>query len=202
VPGEPATTPLKVVLNPHPITGDLSSSDLAQANVAAEAPTAAGWETVIQIGDRPAVMVRQTPQRQVWVGFDAPNWGSTPAFVIFWSNVFDWVGGAAQQFAWHPLSEWQASWQRVDPPEPAAAGLWPGIYQEQGAMRRAFNTLDLRLSSATPASWQESLRRLPLSQRAAVPLAPGLLLAALALLALAALTWRPAEMDVLPSHGS
>jgi hypothetical protein len=138
------------------------------------------------------------------VGFDAPDWGSTPAFVIFWTNVFDWVSGPAGQFAWHPLTEWQASWKRIEPPPLAAggAGLWPGVYQGPGQELRAFNALDLRLQSGEPAAWQEALRHLPLAQRAGWPLAPALLLFALALLALAGLTWRPAELDGQPSHES
>jgi hypothetical protein len=50
------------------------------------------WQTILSINDHPAVAIRESPARQVWVGFASDVWPRSSDFVIFWTNVFDWIG--------------------------------------------------------------------------------------------------------------
>jgi hypothetical protein len=41
----------------------------------------------------------------VWIGLDAPDFARTPEFVIFWTNVFDWLAGGDTD----PAQQWVAA---------------------------------------------------------------------------------------------
>jgi hypothetical protein len=134
-------------------------------------------------------MVRMESRPQVWVGFDSATWGRTPAFVIFWANVFDWVGGR-EKFTSYPLTQWTPRWQARHPQDLAGPpGLWPGLYRDSTGEFRAFNTLDLHTAAPPTASWPK-LQRVSDLHRRGLPVAAALLLGALTALILAALTWR------------
>jgi hypothetical protein len=80
----------------HPIAANVNWNDVIQ-NVSA-AKTQAGWKPVVMIGNEVLVAVRESPARQVWIGFDSPDWPRTSDFVIFWSNVLDWVGQRGEDY--------------------------------------------------------------------------------------------------------
>ena len=42
--------------------------------------------------------VCQQPVRRVWIGFQSDVFPHYPDFVIFWSNVFDWLGDGGQDY--------------------------------------------------------------------------------------------------------
>jgi hypothetical protein len=131
-------------------------------------------------------MVRTDARPQVWIGFDSPTWDRTTAFVVFWTNVFDWISGQ-EKFASYPLAQWTPQWQARHPQDLAGPpGLWPGLYRDSAGELRAFNTLDLHTPAPPTASWP----RMSSSQRHGIPVAAALLLAALTALVLAVLTWR------------
>ena len=46
------------------------------------------------VNDHLAVAVRESPVRQVWIGFTLIRILRTSDFVVFWTNVFDWIGQA------------------------------------------------------------------------------------------------------------
>jgi hypothetical protein len=89
-----------VTVAAHPVSAGVDWADAKPqaAGVPPPAPSAPGqgWRAVVSVGDRPAVAVRETPHRQVWIGFDAPDFARQPEFVIFWTNVFDWLAGGAE----------------------------------------------------------------------------------------------------------
>jgi hypothetical protein len=83
-----------VTVAAHPVSAGVDWTD-ARPQAAGAPPVEGGqaWRAVVSVGGRPAVAVRESPQRQVWIGFDAPDFARTPEFVIFWTNVFDWLAG-------------------------------------------------------------------------------------------------------------
>lgn len=72
------------------------SAELVDARVAA-AP-AAGWTPLVTVADRMVVGVHEQPARQAWIGFDSPAMARKPEFVVFWTNVFNWVGQGGEAF--------------------------------------------------------------------------------------------------------
>jgi hypothetical protein len=87
---EQQTGEMEVV--PHPITADVDWKRIGAQVRSADAPH--GWNALVTKGGVPLVAVTETPVRQVWVGFDAPLWGVSTDFVVFWSNVLDWAGAS------------------------------------------------------------------------------------------------------------
>jgi hypothetical protein len=67
----------------------------------------AGWLPLVTNGKTCLLAVHDSPP-QVWVSLNDPNWPSTPDYVIFWTNVFDWLGGKEGDFL-----------LQRDPPPPA-----------------------------------------------------------------------------------
>jgi hypothetical protein len=102
-----------VTVAAHPVSAGV---DWADAKLQATgSPPGHGWRTVVSVADRPAIAVRESPHRQVWIGLDAPDFARTPEFVIFWTNVFDWLAGGDTD----PAQQWVAATVppiRIPPP--------------------------------------------------------------------------------------
>jgi hypothetical protein len=92
-----------VTVAAHPVSAGVDWDDAKPQ--ATGRPPGVGWRAVVSICDRAAVAVREAPQRQVWIGFDASDFARTPDFVIFWTNVFDWLAGGAVD----PAQHWSAT---------------------------------------------------------------------------------------------
>jgi hypothetical protein len=165
-------------------------------------------------GGSPILAVRQTPVRQVWVGFWSARWAQQVDFVIFWTNIFDWLGGGESRFVSQAPHALEAGWEAVAPPMPPAPGtpayppgMSPGLYRRGDALIavNAWVPADLNpLSPATasvfaPAArgamaWQQQLRELLALHPARRALAPWLAVLAMALVVAAAVgqAMRPA----------
>ena len=51
----------------------------------------------------------------VWVNVDLDVWSQDTPFVIFMTNVFDWVGATADsQLTAHPIAQLEQEWTRVE----------------------------------------------------------------------------------------
>ena len=134
----------------HPVSAGVDWAD-ARAQ-AVGAPPGRDWRAVVSIGGHPAVAVRESPHRQVWIGMDAPDLARTPAFVIFWTNVFDWLAdgtasggagragdasGAAQQWASRvfppiqipspPAADWRAKLATLKPARAASRDVTSAV---------------------------------------------------------------------------
>jgi hypothetical protein len=46
----------------------------------------------VSVGDSVLVAAREQPVREVWVGFQSGDFPRHADFVLFWSNVFNWLG--------------------------------------------------------------------------------------------------------------
>jgi hypothetical protein len=145
---EQQTGEMEVV--PHPITADVDWKRIGAQVRSADAPH--GWNALVTKGGVPLVAVTETPVRQVWVGFDAPLWGVSTDFVVFWSNVLDWAGGAGEEaYDSEQVQVVGDEWERADdlsgspPPEIDPA---PGVYRRSDGRLRALNCVDLSVPSS------------------------------------------------------
>jgi hypothetical protein len=156
----------------------------AGLDVADERPPQ-GWTTLVDADGQPLVAVRPAPPNQVWVGFDSPQWAATPDFVIFWTNVFDWVAGGTRSLAAHPLREWDPQWK---PTDPTHAEPWPGLHRRSDGTIRAFNPPNVPIPPLRETHWREAIAALA-AEPGRLDLSPPLLIAALVCLTLASVAW-------------
>jgi hypothetical protein len=142
----------------------------------------------------------------VWVGLDSPQWATQPEYVVFWANVFDWLGGSGgPEFRGYPVRPLGTGWKRVDGDDAGGAGggepgLWPGLYERaDDAARRGVNALDVQFppvdaatTGAAGGDWRRALGRALAEVDRGGSLAPALLVLALCCVAASALVWRRA----------
>jgi hypothetical protein len=176
----------------HPVTAVVDWPKITRSVVVSAAPSAREWTPLVTLRGHTLVAVRELPSRQVWVGFDSPQFPREPDFVVFWTNVFNWLrggsaGGDRDHFTARPVAPLSASWSRHEPP-PAdvQANVWPGLYAHPDGRRFAANALDLRPGATQPTA----LAALPTQLVGGASLSPWLLLTALACLLVSAATWR------------
>lgn len=136
----------------HAITRGINWGALPLMPAATEPPS--GWEPLVRSGGRVVLASQAEPARRVWIGFATDQWATQAQFVIFWTNVFDWIGQAGRQFSSAPLEERTDDWQPLTSP----AGF-PGIYRRGDGVERAFNTLADRLQppEALTRDWRQRL---------------------------------------------
>jgi hypothetical protein len=190
---EPTAQP---VIADHPVTKGVTWADVGRPALASET-LPAGWTPLVSVSGKAWVAAREQPSRAVWVGFDTSEWAQSPAFVVFWGNVLNWVGAGGERFAAYPVGSLDdADWKPVElagllpgtaPPEPK---LWPGLYQRSDGTLRAINAPDVPIPPPpAKADWQERLAAVA-KQARQVDLAAALAAAALICLVLAAWTWK------------
>jgi len=179
----------------HPVMAALEKVDwesLARDGLAE--PVGDGWKSVLRIGEKTAIAVRETPARQVWVGISMQKLASSPEFVILWSNIFDWVGGGGEEFVAQTTGQLEAGWRAVEAqPQDLKPGWWPGIYHRSDGALLAVNAPDVPLSRVKENNWRAQMAELAREFREATRvrwLTTPLLLAAMILLVVAVLTWR------------
>ena len=112
---------------------------------------------------------------------------------MFWTNVFDWVGGSGGAvYHAEPVSALGSGWRAVDGEEVGGEpGLWPGLYEraEDGA-RRAVNALDVRFPPGSrKTDWRRRLADALGSSSRRREMTPALLVGSVACLALAMPFW-------------
>ena len=156
--------------------------------VPSQAP--AGWQSLVSLGGHPLVAIHPDGSRQVWVGLNDPGWAATPDFVVFWTNVFEWIGGGDEHLAAHDLREWGPQWKPLGS-TPGQTGFWPGLYQRSDGATRAFNAPDVMLPPPPHVDWRAKFAGLGRRAGKREVTAP-LILSALACLAAAAALWRRA----------
>jgi hypothetical protein len=174
----------------HPILAGVDWSAIAQGVALAPEPPGAGWTTLATVAGKPILAIREGETRQVWVGFESQVFARTPAFVVLWTNVFDWAGAGAEGFAAGRIGQDVAGAKRLAPDrlsDDIDATRWPGLfYTGQGKL--AVNAGPVAFGAGS-ADWAARLSQLRLSDGTGVELAPWLALAALACLLGAAATW-------------
>jgi hypothetical protein len=156
-------------------------------------PPGEGWQPIVTANGRPCVAVRQWPARQVWIGFDSATFARRPDFVVFWTNVFDWLAGE-DEYTSEPVRPLSSEWQRDDAvcgPR-LTADPTTGVFRSPAGGLVALNALDLgRRIVPAAGDWSARLAALGVARGGSWPLAPGLLVVAMVVLAVGAATWTP-----------
>ncbi len=87
-----ATTPVRLEFD-HPLSRGVDWPKLVTGSRGHSGP-GEGWQTIVSQAERVLVATRDAGDgvRQVWVGIDAPDFALRPDFVVFFANIFDWLG--------------------------------------------------------------------------------------------------------------
>jgi hypothetical protein len=195
----------KVRVVDHPIAAHVRDWNAIGADATAALPPGDGWTPIVQADRHTLVAVReQSSTRQVWVGFSSSTFSRSSDFVIFWTDVFDWLGGdAASEFRTEPVSRLDPTWARdaVLSGASVTADPSPGVYRGRTGELRAMSATDLKITKSTSLDWIEKLANLLKHPRtgATTDLSNSLLLAALALIAVAGLFWNPRRASKTPT---
>jgi len=67
------------------------------------------WQPVVSVAGHVVVAARSEPFRQVWIGFDSADFEARPDFVLFWSNIFNWLGDGGPTYDWNESMKKMAS---------------------------------------------------------------------------------------------
>jgi hypothetical protein len=115
------------------------------AKAASKPPRGEGWTPVVSIGDAILVARRESPARQVWIGFDQQAWAQSPDFVVFWTNVFQWIGGDDATWQAMDLVKLSSDWKPQTPlPAGAEENAWPGVYRNGAGDMLAMNAAPVK----------------------------------------------------------
>jgi Aerotolerance regulator N-terminal len=168
----------------HPITANVSHWPAA-ADAAVAPP--AGFSPIVLRGGKTLVAMGKG---QAWVNLDLQSWATSPDLVIFFTNLFDWLGQTTEpRYASHAPELLGVDWQRVDDsPAPGGikAGEWPGLYRRSDGVIRAINAPDVAWSNAENDDGLPKLSTAAASGESMTNLAPIVCIAAIALVAMAA----------------
>jgi hypothetical protein len=187
--GEPTITT-------HPVTASVDWLAALHAVSIALAPPE-GFSPLVTVAGRVAVAYRDEPARQIWVGFDSSTFPRTPDYVIFWSNVFTWLGGGVGTFVAHPVAIIAPSWTATVPTPPGVdPRAWPNVYKRPDGSLFATTAFAPQASAATKSSTPPSRPNVATNL---LNLQPRLLLASIACIVLAALAWRSARSPRCPA---
>jgi len=206
--GDPVTPagPGAIEVMSHPVTRNLEAG-FRTDSIRLIRPAPAGWTPVVRIGGNTAVAVRDGPVRRVWVGLDSAQLARQPEYVVFWTNVFDWLGGSGGvEFRGYPVGALGAGWKRVDGDDAGGTGdarageepgLWPGLYERaDDRARRGVNALDVHFPPVGPATtgeaegdWRRALDRAAARVERGVGLGPALIALALWCVTASVLVW-------------
>lgn len=119
-----------------------------------------GFRTIVRLGSRTIFAIRERPARQAWVPWGVQTrWPSDPSFVVFWTNLLDWVGGGGEHYGAAPIGEpageWTVSRTVGDVRDPSPA-WWPGLYRNGAGRFIAVNASgDIDHDSAGESPWPE-----------------------------------------------
>jgi len=180
----------------HAVMRELGKVDWGAmaADGVAELPEGGGWEVLVKVSEKAVLAVKNGPVRQVWVGVSTQKMASSPEFVILWSNIFDWVGEGGEELVSRTTGNLGTDWKPLEPlPAGLKPGWWPGIYRRADGAMLAVNAPDVVGSEVSAGDWKARLAGVAKEQRELVGmrwLTTQLLLSAMGLMVIAAMTWR------------
>ncbi|MGD0461849.1 MAG: hypothetical protein ABSB74_05105 [Tepidisphaeraceae bacterium] len=153
------------------------------------------WQAIVSAGGAAIVAVRDAPVRQAWIGFRADGFARRPDFVVFWSAIFDWLGGAGSpDYTSGKVGPLAGNWRLQEPPglslSAEDAGLVPGLYKSGDGKLVAVNASAPPISPPSPGDGPGKLKALAALHNQNAPLAGATLLGAMGLIGLSAATWR------------
>ena len=113
----------------HPVTRTADLRELVTAPRVGGGPADDGrgaWRTLVRDGDDVLLAVRESPARQAWVGVDTTAIAGSPAFVVLWTDLLDWLGGGAAAWTNGP---WRDGLTPADAAD-ASLAAGPGFYRD------------------------------------------------------------------------
>ncbi len=188
-------SPARIEIAEHQVTHGVSWSDVGSPGIATAEPPA-GWTRLVSVGGKTWVAVREQPTRAVWVGFDMSGWARSSDFVVFWANVFNWIGSGGEQFASHPVGLLDGNWTPIELAPSALspeAGLWPGLYRRADGILRTLHAPATPQSQVPNTPWQDRLERWRRETTRRLPLAPIFLIISLICIGITTLLWKKKE---------
>lgn len=182
----------EITARPHPLLKGVDDWHAVSASASlTSSPPGEGWTKLVWTGNRTLVAVKEGDIRQTWIGFDSRSFARTPAFVIFWTNVFDWTAGGNEGFSASPISQSDQVMHRLAPEKLATdidPAHWPGLF-DTGSGKLAQNTSPVNFTHAQTANWPAQLSHLRLPPATGLDLTPWLAIGAIFCLLGAAATW-------------
>jgi hypothetical protein len=183
---------LEVEVEAHPVTEHVEWHVVLEGMRVAPAP--AGWRSLVWAGDTPVIAVRENQARQVWVGGELSAWSRRGDFVVFWTNVFDWLGGGSAAYVSQGPAQIGEQWSVVELAPiagEAEPGLWPGVYEHEDGRLLAVNAPPVWIDGLPALDWRERLvRQQRVLGRRQLELSPALALLGVVLVVLSALVWK------------
>lgn len=185
----------------HPLTADVDWAAIAREAAATGMP-GEGWRAIVSSGQRVYLAVREKPAPAVWVGFVSDVWPRTPEFVVFWTNIFDFLGQGGDEYVGGELAQIGNGWRAVPgktfPPTTRSGGAsdvpLPGVYRRDDGAVSAMNALDVTLPKPPKTDWRQALRRLAARDTGrGTDLTSAAVLGSLLLAVLSAAAWAPSR---------
>ena len=149
-----------------------------------------GWTVLVRGSSGALVAIKDDAPRRAWVAIPPEAWSSRPEFVIFWTNLLDWVGSGSQSYAAHPMSELTDAWKPVDAGSDVSRPS--GLYSD-GNLTRAFNT-DVPMFRTQPSGSTALPPEIAADSMRSRSLSSECLLSALGILVLAATFWPRSQL--------
>jgi hypothetical protein len=136
-------------VTPDPLT-KVVNWNAAIGGASVSKPPDGDWTPLVTVGNSVLLAKRTSPARQVWVGFSQQAWPKSPDFVVFWTNVLNWVAGDAVQWTAMPVQQLSANWKAIaSPPSNVQPNAWPGIYRNGEALLAMNSDVPIFSSDAT-----------------------------------------------------
>ncbi len=112
---QPDDVPVQVSQGLVVAKGPLSTEGVNWDDVLADATAAhvgpeGDWEPVVSAGKFVLVAIREHPVRQVWIGFQAAGFSDRADFVVFWSEIFNWLGKAGPVYSAQTIPSPNGDW--------------------------------------------------------------------------------------------
>jgi hypothetical protein len=179
----------------EPVVANVDWREVVKDAVAAQSP-GEGWRPVVSCGSQVLVAVRDATARQVWVGFNSPTFPKLKDYVIFWTNVFDYVGQGGDEFTSEPVQMVGSEWKLQTKFAMEPFDILPGIYRRGDGSLRALNATDVHFDPPIQTDWRRKLASVSKPQFAGFDLRPASLIGAMLLLLGASTLWkRQAHFD-------
>ncbi|HEX4054097.1 MAG TPA: hypothetical protein VHX86_07510 [Tepidisphaeraceae bacterium] len=163
------------------------------AGATASAPPPGNWRPMVSAGSSVIVATTDAPVKRVWIGFRADQFARRADFVVFWSAIFDWLGGGAPDYVSQPVGLLTGNWHLQQPvglslPADDIA-LVPGLYASGDGALDAVNASAPPIPIPRMSDWRSRLRSLRAAAGANASLTGAMLLIATALIVFSAATW-------------
>ena len=154
-----------------------------------------GWRPIVTANGSVIVAIRDSPPRQAWIGFQADDFAHRPDFVIFWTAIFDWLGGAgAPDYTSQKIGPLTANWHLQDPADISLSssdnGLIPGLYKSASGALVAINASTPQISSPPVQDASAKLKALIEQPTQTASLTSSTLLFSITLIIFSIVTWK------------